>query len=461
MGKRILVVILAVLLCVTTPFIAYCSQINTPDGVKSSVEGVISYKCASLNVNSVDDMLAKLSENAGDSSSDWYYIALSQYGVDCKNNKSISALKSAVDGFYKKGLSSVKATDLQRVAFALLACKQDITDINGRNLLADATYNRSKYRPLDAQGTNSLAYALLLLDSKGYKTPFEAKDTRDSIINRILDRETNKGGYALSGSTADTDITAIALQALAPYKNRKKVSESIDRCLDILSSRQDESGAYKSFSNTITSETTAQVIIALTSLNIDIASDGRFIKNGNTLLDGLMNFKLDNGAFSHTEGASENNMATYQCLCALVSAYRFFNGEGVFYDFNSKVKTVTKSVNRTVTKSVEKKYNAKSKKSKKISNPETSETINQNSKKENKTISNKQTKKKKLKNKIEKETSKAVQNETTQTVIPKTSEQKSNSENGKPFTPKPFYIDFLLLIIGYLTLFLIKKGGKK
>ncbi|MCH5304593.1 MAG: hypothetical protein J1E41_06995, partial [Ruminococcus sp.] len=234
MSKRILTVLLVFLYAITVPFTAFCSEINTPDGVKMSVEGVISYKCKSLNVDSTGEMLTALSNGAGKTSSDWYYIALAQYGVDCRNEKSISALKNTVEEFYKKDLASVKATDLQRVAFALSACGQDITDINGHNLLADATYNRSKYRALDAQGANSLAYALLLLDSKNYVIPSKAKDTRESIISQILEKESDKGGYVLMGNSSDTDTTAIVLQALAPYKTEGKVRASIDRCLDIL-----------------------------------------------------------------------------------------------------------------------------------------------------------------------------------------------------------------------------------
>lgn len=37
------------------------------------------------------------------------------------------------------------------------------------------------------------------------------------------------------GKSADTDVTAMCLQALAPYKSDSTVKESIDRALDVLS----------------------------------------------------------------------------------------------------------------------------------------------------------------------------------------------------------------------------------
>lgn len=37
------------------------------------------------------------------------------------------------------------------------------------------------------------------------------------------------------GKSADTDVTAMCLQALAPYKSDSTVKESIDRALNVLS----------------------------------------------------------------------------------------------------------------------------------------------------------------------------------------------------------------------------------
>lgn len=472
MCKRIIAVIVSVIIAIAAPFTAYSSDNNTLEGVKSSVEGVISYKCNSLNVNSIENFLDALSEGAGDFNSDWYYIAMSRYGINCKNQKSISALKKAVDGFYNEGLKNVKITDMQRVAFALLSCGEDITSVNGHNLLADSTYNHEKYKPLDSQGVNSLSYALLLLDSKKYPVPKNNTLTRDKIINKILSYELEKGGYALFGSGADIDIISIVLQALAPYRDNKSVKSSIESCLDILDKRQDNSGAYKSFSGKITSESTAQVIIALTSLNINIFKDSRFIKNGNTLLDGLSLFRMSDGGYCHMQGYKTNGIATYQSLCALVSAYRYLKNGGVFYDYSTAVKSTVKSVNKAIKKHTVKMNKSKESKTKSakttnkssVSNSSTSTQYNSrtdyNSNTEIKENNNPHNKN----NKISKPNYTETISSATEIRESTADESKKNNKNNsdkRENKPAPLYTCFAIMFIGYAVLFVVKARGKK
>ena len=450
MCKRIIAVIVSIFVTITAPFTVYAYDINTPDGVKEAVEGVISYKSAVLGSNSVDELLDALSDKAGTFSSDWYYIALSRYGVNCKNEKSVTALKKAVDDFYKEKLETVKVTDLQRVAFALMACKEDITSVNGHNLLADATYNRDKYRPLDAQGVNSLSYALLLLDSKKFDIPKNSGLTRKKLINKILSYELDDGGFSLFGKGADVDITSIVLQALAPYKNDSKVKKSVEKSLDILSKRQDSCGAYKSFDNKVTAESTAQVIIALTSLGINPVSDKRFIKNGKTALDGLSVFKTEDGGYSHMEGLSSNAIAAYQSLCAFVAMHRLFSNKGAFYDFSEKEKNDVKTIKKTIDKKAvkHKKSVKKSTVSKSINTKTIEATINNNSK-----IENKVKKKKKKKSKIKVSIKSAATKKTKETkLVPKREPKQKNNTK-----PQPLYYNALVMLSGYILVFSIKR----
>lgn len=461
MGKRIISVIASLILVIAVPFTSFGLENDTLDGVKASVEGVISYKCADLNAENISEMLGKLSENAGDFSADWYYIALSRFGVELESEKSVTALKKAVDTFYSEGPAKVKVTDMQRVALALLSFKKDITDINGHNLLADATYNRPKYRALDAQGVNSLSYALLLLDSKDYSVPKNAEITREKIISEILNKELENGGYALFGNGADIDITSIVMGALAPYKNKAEVKASIDRCINILSKRQDESGAYKSFSNTITAETTAQVIMALTALGINPITDSRFIKNGNNLLDGLYTFKLENGGYCHMLGYGANNIATYQSFCALVSTYRFLKGDKAFFDFTDKLKTSQASVNKAIKAEKRKKSSPKKKSVKgKAKSYSPAETADNNSNIENKETETKihNSKKEKIKQTAPSESTALPEENTRETVFKKPIKKSGNASESKSY---PMYINSILLLSGYAALFALKSGGKK
>lgn len=147
------------------------------------------------------------------------------------------------------------------------------------------------------------------------------------------------------GKSADTDVTAMCLQALAPYKSDSTVKESIDRALNVLSKKQNEKGGYSSF-GTVNSESVSQVISALVALDIDVQSDSRFIKNGNTLVDNLMTFKNSDGGFSHIENGKSNNIACYQALNSLVDLYKYMSkGNTEIFEFDDTKKNNSNSEN--------------------------------------------------------------------------------------------------------------------
>ena len=86
---------------------------------------------------------------------------------------------------------------------------------------------------------------------------------------------------------ADSDMTGMALQSLAPYYSRDPaVQEAVDRAIARLSQMQNDDGGYSSW-GTANSESIAQVVVALTALGIDPATDARFVKNGNSAIDAL------------------------------------------------------------------------------------------------------------------------------------------------------------------------------
>ena len=158
--------------------------------------------------------------------------------------------------------------------------------------------------------------------------------TRKKLIQVILDAQLNDGGWTLSGTKADPDMTAMAIQALAPYyKTNETVKAAVDKALEALSALQRNDGGFGSW-GTVNSESCAQVIVALTALGIDPTADSRFVKNGNTVLDALAGFYVTGGGFRHTAGGERNGMATEQGYYALAAYYRFLNGQTRLYDMS-------------------------------------------------------------------------------------------------------------------------------
>ena len=225
-------------------------------------------------------------------------------------------------------LHPAKVTDNARVILALTAIGKDVTNVGGHNLLKGL--DSMDY--VQAQDINGPIFTLIALDSHNYPTMGDV--TREKLIQVILDAQLNDGGWDLSADKADPDMTAMAIQALAPYyKTNETVKAAVDKALEALSALQRTDGGFDSW-GTVNSESCAQVIVALTALGIDPTADSRFVKNGHTVLDALASFYVTGGGFRHTAGGERNDMATEQGYYALAAYYRFLNGQTSLYDMS-------------------------------------------------------------------------------------------------------------------------------
>ena len=225
-------------------------------------------------------------------------------------------------------LHRAKVTDNARVILALTAIGKDVTNVGGHNLLKGL--DNMDY--VQTQGINGPIFTLIALDSHNYPTMGDV--TREKLIQVILDAQLSNGGWNLSGNDADPDMTAMAIQSLAPYyKENEAVKAAVDKALDVLSELQLATGGFGSW-GTENSESCAQVIVALTALGIDPAKDSRFIKNGLTILDALASYYVDGGGFRHIASGDRDGMATEQGYYALAAYYRFINGQTRLYDMS-------------------------------------------------------------------------------------------------------------------------------
>lgn len=230
-------------------------------------------------------------------------------------------------------LHTIKSTDNSRVALAVTAIGKDPRNVGSHNLLT--ALNDVDY--VNQQGVNGPIWALLALDSKNYDAP-----GREDLIASILSQQFEDGGWAVTpeGSapvtTADVDMTAMAIQALAPYYNtRKDVKDAVDKALVCLSRKQLDDGRFQSWGTT-NSESAAQVVVALSALGIDADKDSRFVKSGNSALDGLLYFAVETGGFGHDDKVV-NQMATEQAYYALAAYDRFSRKANRLYDMRDVV----------------------------------------------------------------------------------------------------------------------------
>lgn len=241
--------------------------------------------------------------------------------VDYVNNKAASVNMNGA-------LHKSKSTDNSRVIMALSSIGKDATSVGDWNLITPF----NDFTWIKKQGINGVIFALIALDTNDYET--EDTTIRQQCINFILDAQFEDGGWALSGSTADPDITAMALQALAPYKSQSNVATAAEEAISTLSAIQNSNGGYASW-GTVNSESCAQVIVALTTWGINPDTDSRFVKNGKSVVDALLAHYLeDESAFEHVINSGANGMATDQACYALVAYNRFLKGKTSLYDMS-------------------------------------------------------------------------------------------------------------------------------
>jgi len=324
--------------------------------ISEAIQGIMTQKRSALGLSETDNLLSGDELiYAGSSATDWLPIGLSRCGVEDDYDAYLAALQTYVEQKYREPdkLDRVKATEWHRISLAVLACGGDPTHFgkdesgNDINLIADGVYDRGKTVDIGAQGLNGWLWGLITLDSMKYNIPAGSSYTRTEMIKRILSFQLPDDGFNLrfaQGSTADPDITAMAIQALAPYYRNStfNVKDPVDKALDCLSELQLDTGDFRSW-GTRNSESVSQIIVSLCSIGVDPQNDSRFIKNGINLLDALFYYQQEDGGFAHSYESDpgnpsaipgeSNSIATDQALLALVAVWRQAQGMSILYDF--------------------------------------------------------------------------------------------------------------------------------
>ena len=287
---------------------------------------------------STGDYMEKLgTPGIGSIGGEWMVIGLARSGrtvpgVEDYYKKALEYIESSIDPETGR-LHKAKSTDNSRMILALTAIGKDVTNVGGHNLLAGL----SDLEYVKYQGNNGPIWALLALDSGNYPVPSGGTVTRQALIDEILRVQTSDGGWTVSGDKADSDMTGMALTALAPYYTKDlKVQEAIDKAIARLSEMQDEDGGYStSYDGTTkiaTSESISQVVTALSALGINADTDPRFVKNENSVIDALLRYYVKGGGFKHVMNGEIDGMGTEQAYYALTAYYRFLSGKTNLYD---------------------------------------------------------------------------------------------------------------------------------
>lgn len=278
---------------------------------------------------------------------EWAVLGLARAGVEL-SDAYIQAYYGKVVAYVQKnmGADGVLAdpeshnptvTDNERIILALTAIGKDPANVGGKNLLA-ALQDRNIMQVTNTSDTdiNGLVFGLLALNSGNY--------TQDSywLVQAILTQQNENGSWSASADrkpVGDVDMTAMALQALAPYYNEggdTTVNAAVDKALQWLSAKYKGTG-YTS------AESCAQVVVALSALQLNANSDSSFVKTVDgaptSVLGDLLRYYLGEGqGFKHTaSGKTADQKATEQALYAMAAYERYCRRTKALYDMTDAV----------------------------------------------------------------------------------------------------------------------------
>ena len=304
-------------------------------------------RLAELNAQDIykttgDFIVSKGAPVTGSIGGEWAVLGLARSGRDVPG---ADAYYASVVEYVQKAmdengrLNRSRSTENSRLILALTAIGKDVTHVAGRSLLDGL----DSMAFITKQSVNGPVWALLALDSHGYPTSGDV--TREKLVRAILDTQREDGSWPViaSSQVSDVDMTAMAIQALAPYYENAQVKAAVDAALTFLAGVQNADGTFSEIPGTDASaESTAQVIVALTALGIDPTADSRFVKSGVSVVDALCGFYVTGGGFRHLMAdKTVDGMATEQGYYALAAYYRLTAGKTSLYDMSDVTITVT------------------------------------------------------------------------------------------------------------------------
>ena len=265
-----------------------------------------------------------------------------------------AAAVAALNGKLDTTSSQRKHTEYERIILALTALGEDATKFKGSNgtiydlvaPLFDKTASGT-YR-VSEQGNNGTVFALIALDSGSYYKDATGNAAREAWIETLRANQHSNGAWNIDSDHLgdDVDTTAMAVQALAPYySTNAKAKAMVDKALEWLSAEYKATGDYGS------SESAAQVIVALSAMKIDAKTDARFQYNGVSVLSNFLSYADETtGGFLHDKqpNSTVNQMASEQAAYTLVAYDRYVKGSNRLYDMSDATKRANATVQEVI-----------------------------------------------------------------------------------------------------------------
>ncbi len=288
---------------------------------EAAVDTDIQARCQSM----VEKIIARYRTSADDN---WEFMNLGFY--DHQKREPGDALPKNLDlETAVKKLARNKMTDYDRGIMMLTALGVDCTKLDeyndGNKIMHSSGEDISDlvaqlYNYPEDDTINGPIFWLIAMDMGNYTVPKDAKYTRESMLDTLLNHTYGTDGFGL-------DMVCMMMQSLYPYRNEPAVQEKLQEGLQIILGEKSAEGVrgmeddYTFYSTgSYNSEVVSQVICALCSMGIDPATDPRFSDgNGNSVMKKWMDTYASesDGYFYHVTGGEKDSMATYEACYAM------------------------------------------------------------------------------------------------------------------------------------------------
>ena len=264
---------------------------------------------------------------------EWDVYSLTRSGAGLTDKEKNDYYNSIVEKV-KDWDNTTKPTDISRVMLALSSIDKDVKNVGGVDLEKILINNEGL-----KNGSNEYAYALIALKAAGSDLSLY---TKNNLVEGLITFQNADGGFTLfPGGKSGIDTTAIAIQALGLYRQQtmatfalapNDVETSINNALEYLKKEYARTGL-----DTGNSESTSQVIIALTTLGIDLENEPGFVRGKDNLVTVLMKYYVEGEGFIHTKTLNKvDKMATVQAFQALESFRRFKENEPSYWEMQAE-----------------------------------------------------------------------------------------------------------------------------
>lgn len=325
----------------TTTEVTLTARISSGEAVdsKTFVISLLPVSKSELRNERISLILDNIAKSYVDKSSYWEAMdmgAYELYALQTSYKLTEKAKQKLINTAIKDVSSTDKDTDLSKAILALTAVGKDArslykvnsnTPISAIEKLNNATQSTSVW---------SAPYTLAAYN----KSEYSSREKELILVNALLASQKDDGSWDEFGTI---DTTANAISGLAFYMNdedeelKKKVNTAINSAVTYLSEKQNADGTFSDSFSGRNSNSTAIVIVALSSVGIDLENDTFFIKNGNTILDGLLSFVCeDNSGIGFTDSSAISEYSTEQGFRAFIAAMQAIKTEKAYniYDFS-------------------------------------------------------------------------------------------------------------------------------